>query len=301
MMAVILGLTGWINQDYLAAQWRWYVVQRPFVSANIWPYVLKVGLERTLEAGDPFKECAEAQGKDYCPEMVVVPAGSFQMGSLLGDSDASLDELPKHRVGIAHVFAVSKFELTFDEWDTCVAYGDCRNGISAAQGNRGQQPVINVNWGNAKRYAAWLTKITGKPYRLLTEAEYEYAARAGSTTDYPWGDDLGENHANCNGCRSQWDGRTTAPVGSFAPNAFGLYDMVGNVNQWLEDCDHHNYLDAPEDGTAWLVDGDCASRMVRGGSWINSPQSVRSASRNSGSTDFGSPNLGFRVARTLTR
>ena len=191
------------------------------------------------------------------------------MGSLLANRDVQLDELPKHRVTITGSLAVSKFELTFDEWDTCVAYGSCRPGISAAQGARGRQPVINVDWDDAQQYVAWLSQMTGKTYRLLSEAEYEYAARAGSTTEYPWGDELGKNNADCHGCGSRWDGKGTAPVGSFPPNAFGLYDMVGNVNQWVEDCAHDNYLEAPEDGTAWLIGGDCKSRTVRGGSWVN--------------------------------
>ena len=302
LVGIILGLVGWINQDYLKAQWRWYTVQRPFVSANVWPYVLKATIEPTLNRGNIFRECTGAQETDYCPEMVVVPAGSFLMGSLLADvadHEAPLNEIPKHRVTIAHSFAVSKFELTFAEWDICVAYGDCRVGISAAEGDRGRQPVIDVSWDDAKRYVAWLARVTGKPYRLLTEAEYEYAARAGTTTEYPWGDKLGTNNANCAGCGSRWDRNGTAPVGSFSPNGFGLYDMVGNVNEWLEDCGHGNYLNAPEDGSAWLSGGDCTSRMVRGGSWVEAPHSVRSTSRKSGSTDFVTTNLGFRIARTL--
>jgi formylglycine-generating enzyme required for sulfatase activity len=299
LVGIILGLVGWINQDYLKAQWRWYTVERPFAAAHIWPYVLNAAVERALKAKESFQECAAVPGTDYCPEMVVVPAGEFLMGSPLGDDTARLNELPKHRVSITKSFAVSKFELTFDQWETCVAYGGCRPGISAAQGYRGRHPVIDVTWDDARQYVRWLSQMTGKTYRLLSEAEYEYAARAGSTTEYPWGEEVGKNNADCSGCGSQWDGKGTAPVGSFSPNAFGLHDMVGNVNQWVEDCAHDNYLGAPEDGSAWLAAGDCERRMVRGGSWFQSPESVRSAGRNSGATDFASPNLGFRVARTL--
>ena len=181
-------------------QWRWYTVQRSFAAAHIWPYVLNAGVERALKAEKSFQECAAVLEKDYCPEMVVLPAGAFLMGSLLANRDVQLDELPKHRVTITGSLAVSKFELTFDEWDTCVAYGSCRPGISAAQGARGRQPVINVDWDDAQQYVAWLSQMTGKTYRLLSEAEYEYAARAGSTTEYPWGDELGKNNADCHGC-----------------------------------------------------------------------------------------------------
>ena len=151
--------------------------------------------------------------------MVVVPAGSFIMGSPATEPGHQPSNSRSIRSRSPSRFAVSKFELTFDEWDACVDYGDCPK-VSADSGwGRGQQPVINVTWGDAQRYVAWLSRMTGKPYRLLTEAEYEYAARAGSTTAYPWGDDIGKNNANCKGCGSQWDNMQTAPVGSFAANA----------------------------------------------------------------------------------
>ena len=152
---------------------------------------------------------------------------------------------------------MSKYELTFADWDACVAGGGCNGYKPVDQGwGRGQQPVINVNWDDAQHYVAWLSQVTGKTYRLLTEAEYEYATRAGTTTTYPWGDDIklnGQAMANCDGCGSKWDDKQTAPVGSFAPNKFGLYDMVGNVFEWTEDCVHKNYNGAPTDGSAWLA------------------------------------------------
>ena len=194
---------------------------------------------------------------------------------------------------------MSKFELTFAEWDACVAHGDCAAHVSDSGWGRGQQPAINVSWDDAQNYVAWLSRITGKTYRLLSEAEYEYAARAGRQTVYPWGDDLGRNNANCDGCGGQWGRKQTAPVGSFAANGFGLYDMVGNVWEWAEECYHDNYNGAPADGTAW-TGGDCYTRVVRGGSWVNGPQNLRSASRNRSSTDGRSGDLGFRVGRTLT-
>ena len=140
--------------------------------------------------------------------------------------------------------------------------------------------------------------MTGKAYRLLNEAEWEYAARAGSTTAYFWGEEIGKNNANCNGCGSQWDNLQTSPVGSFKPNDFGLHDMAGNVFQWAQDCYHGNYDGAPDDGSAW-ISGDCGFRVVRGGSWNNAPEILRSARRNGNSPFNRSYLLGFRVGRTL--
>jgi formylglycine-generating enzyme required for sulfatase activity len=231
--------------------------------------------------------------------MVVVPAGSFMMGSPPTEKGQDAAEGPQHTVTIAKPFAVAKFQLTFDEWDTCVAYGDCPQGVGDGGFGRGQRPVIFVTWDDAQRYAAWLSKMTGKPYRLLTEAEYEYATRAGEQTAYPWGDDIGENNANCKGCGSKWDDRQTAPVGSFKPNAFGLYDMIGNAFEWVEDCVHGNYDGAPTDGSAWIKGGNCTYRMDRGGSWNFAPDELRSAYRDSSPTGQRIDNLGFRVGRTL--
>jgi formylglycine-generating enzyme required for sulfatase activity len=157
---------------------------------------------------------------------------------------------------------------------------------------------MNVNWFDATAYADWLSAKTGKPYRLLTEAEWEYAARAGSSTSYSWGNDIGTANANCNGCGSQWDDKLTAPVGSFKPNAFGLYDMHGNVWQWVEDCYEGKYNGAPTDGSAHAPD-DCERRVVRGGSWEIKPQYLRSASRAGGIAISRQKTVGFRLARTL--
>jgi formylglycine-generating enzyme required for sulfatase activity len=158
---------------------------------------------------------------------------------------------------------------------------------------------INVSWDDAQRYVEWLSRLTGRPYRLLTEAEWEYAARAGTMTVYPWGDEIGKGNANCNGCGSEWDGRQTSPVGSFKPNAFGLYDVAGNAWQWVQDCYHDGYDGAPGDGSAW-TEGDCGNRILRGGSWINSPEDLRSARRVGLTTDYRFYFLGFRVGRTLS-
>jgi formylglycine-generating enzyme required for sulfatase activity len=262
--------------------------------------VLGADAERTLKPKDIFRECAADREKDYCPQMIVVPAGSFLMGSPPSEASGRNLERPQHTVTIARPLAVSVYESTFDEWDACVAYGVCDSRVGDSRWGRGQRPVINVTWDLAKQYAAWLTRLTGKPYRLLTEAEYEYATRAGTTTAYPWGNDIGENKANCTGCGSRWDGKQTAPVGSFAPNQFNLYDMVGNVWEWTEDCVHDSYNGAPTDGSAWIEGGDCTSRIVRGGAWSGTPSGLRSAGRGASSANDRGYGLGFRVARTLT-
>ena len=213
----------------------------------------------------------------------------------------SPSEETQHQVTIAKPFAVSKFELTFDEWDACAAHGDCDPHVSDNGWGRHRQPVINVSWDDAQRYVAWLSRITGKKYRLLSEAEYEYAARAGTQTAYPWGDDIklnGKAMAYCGRCGSQWDNKQPAPVGSFPPNAFGLYDMVGNVWEWTEDCYNNSYKGAPVDGSAWTNEGDCNTRVARGGSWLL-PGGLRSASRFGLTTGSRSVDIGFRVARTL--
>jgi formylglycine-generating enzyme required for sulfatase activity len=198
-------------------------------------------------------------------------------------------------------FAVGQFAVTFQEWDACVADGGCNGYKPSDQGwGCGRRPVINVHWEDAKAYVAWLSTKTGKTYRLLTEAEYEYAARAGTQTTYPWGNDIGKNNANCRSCGSEWDGKKqTVPVGSFPANGFGLHDMVGNVWAWTEDCYHNSYNGAPVDGSAW-TSGDCVTRVDRGGSWYFTPQYLRSAIRNRNSPGNRSDGLGFRVGRTLS-
>jgi formylglycine-generating enzyme required for sulfatase activity len=255
--------------------------------------VLSAEQERAQKPKDTFKECTN------CPEMIVVSAGSFTMGSPASEPGRGADEGPQHKATFARQFAVGRFELTFDEWDACVANGGCNGYKPSDQGwGRGRRPMINVSWDDAKAYVAWLSRETGKPYRLLSEAEFEYAARAGSQTAYPWGNDIGKGNANCLGCGSQWGGKQTAPVGSFAANAFGLYDMAGNAWEWVEDCYHDNYNGAPIDSSAW-TSGDCSSRVLRGGAWNDYPQDLRSAGRIRGPTDGRGNRVGFRVGRTL--
>ena len=292
---LIAGLVGWLNQAYLLERWRWFATIRPYMRAQVQPYVLSAEAERELKPKDSFRECA----KD-CPEMVVVPAGEFTMGSPPNEKGRHNSEGPRegpqHTVVVAKAFAVSKYELTFDDWDACVAYGGCDPRVSDSGYGRGRQPVINVTWDDAKRYVAWLSRMTGKPYRLLSEAEWEYAARAGTQTAYSWGDEIGKNNANCNGCGSQWDKRQPAPVGSFTPNAFGLYDLHGNVWEWVEDCVHHDYNGAPRDGSAWTA----GRRVFRGGGWVSFPEGLRAARRDRFTSVSRVTYLGFRLGRTLT-
>lgn len=244
------------------------------------------------QSGDTFSDALRGGGQG--PEMVVIPAGSFSMGCVSG-LDCYRDEQPVHQVTISQPFAVSKYEITFEDYDR-FTYPDKVDDSGWGRGNR---PVIYVSWNDAKEYVAWLSSQTGQPYRLLTEAEWEYAARAGSRTKYSWGNDIGTNRANCDGCGSRWDNRQTAPVGSFGANAFGLHDMHGNLWEWLEDCWNESYAGAPGDGTAWNR-GDCSRRVLRGGSWSIDPAFLRSAHRLGIPSGWRNFIYGFRVARTLT-
>jgi formylglycine-generating enzyme required for sulfatase activity len=256
--------------------------------------VLTVELEKAQAAkpGSDFKECTNG-----CPVMIVIPAGKFMMGSPENESDRDASEGPSHEVTVAKPFAVSKFEVTFQEWDACVVAAACPP-VPDSWG-RGAVPVINVSWRDAKQYVGWLSQLTGKEYRLLTEAEWEYAARAGANSRYSWGDDPGKGDANCHGCGSPWDLRQTAPVGSLRPNRFGLYDMHGNVWEWVEDSWHETYDGAPVDGSAWLQGGDPNYRVVRGGSWRNESEQVRAATRARRNINVRFDTLGFRVARAI--
>ncbi len=232
------------------------------------------------------------------PELVVILAGSFQAGCVSGVV-CDPAELPVHTVTIPAPLAVGKYEVTFSEWDACVESGGCRHVPDDEGWDRGNRPVVNVSWGDTQEYVAWLSAETGFEYRLLSESEWEYAARAGTSTAYSWGNEIGDDRANCRGCGSRWDDVKTAPVGSFGANGFGLHDMHGNVEEWVEDCWNDIYVDAPSDGSAWRR-GDCSVRVLRGGSWFNDPRNLRSANRFWLSPGDRDSNLGFRVARTLT-
>ena len=207
--------------------------------------------------------------------MVVIPAGSFRMGCVSGVACYD-DEHPVHQVTIPQALAVGKYEVTFAEWDACVSAGGCGHRPEDSWG-RGGHPVMRVSWDDAQSYVRWLSSQTGASYRLLSESEWEYAARAGSSTAYSWGNQIGSGRANCDGCGSQWDASQTAPVGSFSPNAFGLHDMHGNLWEWVQDCWNESYNGAPSNGGAWQQ-GECSRRVLRGGSLGSTdPRSLRSA------------------------
>ncbi len=227
--------------------------------------------------GAVLRDCAE------CPEMVVIPAGYARLAS-------------GGNVRIEKPFAVGKFEVTFEEYDACVRAGACACCPEDKGWGRGRQPVIDVSWHDAQDYVAWLSKRTGKAYRLLSEAEWEYAAQAGSGREQAA--QAGANQANCPGCGSRWDDRQTAPVGSFPPNAFGLHDMLGNVWEWTADCWNESRAGAASDGGSRMT-GDCSRRVLRGGSWFLFPWDARSANRYRDSSDSRLDDFGFRVARTL--
>lgn len=307
MLGIIVSLLGVIYRDDMG-DWLFARIALPnYIATNVKPYVLTTEAEQALTPGKRFRECANA-----CPEMVVLPTGEFWMGS--PDDQGLTNEHPRHRVRIEKPFAVGRFEVTWDDWEACVAMRGC-NGTKAYDNNwgGGQRPVINVSWEDSKAYVAWLSKMTGKPYRLLSEAEWEYAARGITSADalhpaYQWGDEASHDHANygtdqcCNGLkagRDEWD--NTAPVGQFQPNSFGLYDMHGNVWEWVEDPWHESYQGAPQDGTPWADGQNPRRRVMRGGAWSSVPIDIRSASRSGNAPAFRGNSLGFRVARTLAQ
>ncbi|OQW83531.1 MAG: hypothetical protein BVN30_05750 [Proteobacteria bacterium ST_bin16] len=234
------------------------------------------------------------------PEMVRISPGKFLMGSHEDELGRWKTEGPQHEVTIGYSFEIGKYAVTFDEYDVFANATKCKLPDDSGWG-RGRRPVINVSFDDAQAYAKWLSDQTGKKYRLPTEDEWEYAARAGTQTRYWWGDGAGRNNANCDGCGSQWDNRQTAPAGSFKANAFGLHDTAGNVWEWTQDCWHDNYNNTPGDGSAWLGKdgGDCGRRVVRGGSWINTPQGLRSAGRDRVDTGGAGIFVGFRIARAF--
>lgn len=277
-----------------------------------------------FQVGKSFRDAkADGSACDFCPELVVLPQDSFNMGSLEGEPRHRQNESPQHPVRILYKLAAGKYEITraqfaefvdksgYDTGDNkCLAMSD----IEAVQAGKkeggsnswrqpgfsqdGNHPVSCVSWNDAQRYVDWLRGQTGQQYRLLTEAEWEYAARAGTNTSYSWGNDIGDGNANCSRCASQWDSVQTSPVGSFKPNSFGLYDMHGNIREWVQDCYAEDYNHAPINGQA-SEDVECTFRVMRGGSWGYVPVSARSAYR-AWSYPRGQINTdGFRVARTI--
>jgi formylglycine-generating enzyme required for sulfatase activity len=242
------------------------------------------------------KLAAKYSGGIPAPRMIKLPGGQFKMGCVSRPREnCGNDETPVHNVTLAP-FEISATEVTFEQWDACVADGGCSHYPDDEGWGRANRPVINVSWDDVQTYIAWLNQQTGSHYRLPSEAEWEYAARAGSATAYSWGDSVGNNNANCDGCGSRWDNKQTAPVGSFKANAFGLYDMHGNVWEWTADCWHDSYRGAPDDGSVWNG-GNCSRRVSRGGSWSGSTGNLRASNRDYSSRGFRYYNLGFRLSR----
>ena len=247
--------------------------------------------------GTIFRDCG------VCPEMVVVPPGRSVMGSPESEPGRRGTEGPQGILSIGYSFAVGVYEVTFDEWDECARAGGCGGYLPEDdRAGRGRRPVIFVNWPHAQAYVEWLSQRTGERYRLLSEAEWEYVARAGTRTARYWGESEADQCRYANGAASAAvscsDGYgKTAPVGSFEPNAFGLYDVLGNVHEWVEDCSNYDHDGAPMDGSARHHVG--CSRVLRGGSAYDVPNDLRSATRFIFPPRWGRYDIGFRVARTI--
>lgn len=287
VLALVAGLLAWWQGPWLKEE-AYRLTKVHALASNV---------ALALEKGKTFHDCSD------CPEMVVIPNGTFWMGSPDGQNQAKREQ-PQHQVTIADAFAVSIYEVTFAEWETCVRVGDCSPDINAGSWGRGKQPVINVTWNDADRYAKWLSRMTGQTYRLLTEAEWEYAARAArpqsaanEQTLYFFGND---DEAQLSKYAWYADGNTDGPheVGQKKPNPFGLYDIYGNVWEWVEDCFKEGYAPTQTDGTAWKSE-PCGKHVMRGGSFRFRANMLRSASRGVDGADTRDDDRGFRVARQL--
>jgi formylglycine-generating enzyme required for sulfatase activity len=279
-LALAGGVTAWSQGPWLKRQAYWAMHVRALSAAD----------ERALQPGDPpLRECT------HCPAMVVLRANSFTMGS-----PDNARERPPHRVTIAQPFAVGQFEVTFDEWDACIAHGGaCAPDVGTAGWGRGRQPVIFISWEQARHYVRWLSEVTGRTYRLLTEAEWEYAARAGNQANYSFGPDeasLGQYAWFADNA----EGRAHSADDQKRPNGFGLYSMYGNVAEWVEDCFSEDYREPRSNAEAWTA-GNCSRRVLRGGSFVERARALRSASRDWAAFDKADKTIGFRVARTLAR
>jgi formylglycine-generating enzyme required for sulfatase activity len=249
-------------------------------------------------AGTIFRDRAEGVPESALPEMVVIPAGRFLMGSPDSEPGRFSYEGPQRRVTIGQPFAVGRFEVTFDEWAACVAGGGCTSNLNPSdQGwGRGRRPVINVSWNDAQEYVQWLSRASGQRYRLLSEAEWEYAARAGMTTRWSFGD--AESQLGAYAWFNSNSRSRTQPVGGRLANPWDLFDMYGNVLEWTQDCYAETYSGLARNGSANTAQG-CTNRVIRGGSWFYIPQNLRSASRYWNSPTIRFNFIGFRVARTL--
>ena len=240
-----------------------------------------------VKAGAEFKDCPS------CPVLVTLPAASFVMGNDASDPS----EKPAHQVAIGAPFAIGKFEVTVQQWNACVSAGRCQ-AIPQAPGTQPNAPMRDVSWNDAQQYVKWLAAVSGKAYRLPTEAEWEFAARGGSTAPYWWGAQMAPGKANCKECGQPWSAERPATVGSFPANGYGLHDTSGSVWEWVADCWHNNFKGAPADGRTWDAP-NCRVRVIRGGSWREGAAYMVSSTRFRYDAGVRQSQNGFRVARSV--
>jgi formylglycine-generating enzyme required for sulfatase activity len=238
------------------------------------------------KAGTDIRDCPA------CPVLAVIAPGAFTMGS--NSSDPS--EKPPRRVVVEAPFAIGRTEVTVEQWNACVEAGACPRTSDTARAPN--TPARDISWDDAQLYVKWLTKVSGKPYRLPTEAEWEYAARGGTTSRYAWGDDMRRGSANCKDCGDPWQADGPAPVASFTANAYGLHDMNGSVWEWVEDCWHSTYKNAPADARAW-TESFCPVHVIRGGSWRDGASYMPTTTRFKYDGSVRHSQNGFRVARDM--
>ncbi|CAG9174825.1 Hercynine oxygenase [Cupriavidus laharis] len=241
----------------------------------------------------PVEVKGEIHDCPACPVLVSLPAGSFTMGSNASDPA----EKPPHHVTISQPFAIGRYEVTVEQWNACVDTGGCDR-IATVANSAKTAPIRDVSWDDAQQYVGWLSKTTGKTYRLPTEAEWEYAARGGTASAFWWGDQMRKGTANCKDCGDPWSQDAPANVGSFAANPFGLYDVNGSVWEWVSDCWHSSYKNAPTDGRSW-DEASCGARVIRGGSWREGTSYMVSSTRFKYSASVRQSQNGFRVARDI--
>ncbi|QUN27379.1 formylglycine-generating enzyme family protein [Cupriavidus sp. KK10] len=259
----------------------------PPATASLRPGMAAGGtVSTTLRTGE-IRDCPT------CPVLVSLPAGSFTMGSSASDPA----EKPPHHVTIGQPFAIGRYEVTVEQWNACADAGGCQRVPTIADSPK-TAPARDVSWDDAQQYVAWLSKTTGKTYRLPTEAEWEYAARGGTASAYWWGDQMRKGNANCKDCGDPWSQDAPAAVGTFAANPYGLHDVNGSVWEWVADCWHSTYKGAPADGRVWNENA-CGARVIRGGSWREGASYMVSSTRFKYSPSVRQSQNGFRVARDL--
>ena len=277
------------------------LIQEPVTAPSPAPAVAKTPAPPVATKAEPALAATPVAGHgikvvrdcENCPEMVVLEPGSF----IMGDNHGDRSENPAHRVKISAPYAIGKYEVTVSQWNACVQAEACK-AVTSTAGSPDKSPARDISWTDTQRYVHWLSKQTGENYRLPTEAEWEYAARAGTDSRYWWGEKMQAGKANCRGCGGDWNNDAPANVDALPPNPFGLYGMNGGVWEWVEDCWHKDYDGAPTDGSAWTSD-DCRENVIRGGSWRNNSTYAHSASRFTYDTAVRYILNGFRVAKSL--